>query len=687
LYVISPGIFIFSGSFSPDKKPLRGGTTMKKQYPVLFVQLLACMGAQSGLAAELSPQPIMMDEVVVTASRTEERIKDVSANLTVIDREELNQSTSRNVGDLFAEKGIGHIHKYPGYLNSISIRGFRTDTHGNDLQGHVLILLDGRRAGTGNAAKLLTQNVERIEIIRGPGAVQYGSAGMGGVVNIITRQGRKNSIFLEGDGGSFGTGEGSIGGTVKQNGFDFAGSFTYQTQGDYDTGSGDRYDNTGINYETGLSANLGYSFSKNNRLGLILTRFDVDDAGSPGYFDAPDLDNTTDKKNYSLDANYTGATPSGRYQWMARYFFGKDENIWKDPTGSNPNGWDDGIPSTNKTDQQGAQAQITGTFEASTLTTGFDWLDYDVQNSWTPNKTTYTNPALFLLGRTSFLDDRLTANIGLRYDWYDVKVEEPAGRDVDQTRFTPKVGLAWLVADEFKLRVQYAQGFMMPSADQLAADYTSFGSRVIGNPDLDPEKSSTYEGGLDYADNGLQVALTYFYTDFEDKIVTDYAVDGTMTGKNLGNATLSGFETGLSYDLGMPLGWNWEVRPYLNMTILTRYEDDTTGEDLQYVSGTNYATGLAVGNGDGFFCRFNVTYTGSQDVQDWQAGQYPTPTAKLSSSTVADLAVSWRLQENETWGAMTLRGELRNLFDKDYAYVKGYPMPGRNFFLGLRWEY
>lgn len=660
---------------------------MKKCYPVLFIQLLACMSVQSGLATESSPQATMLEEVVVTASRGAEAKKEVSANLTVIDREELGQSTSRNVGDLFAEKGIGHIQKYPGSLTSIGIRGFRTDTHGNDLQGHVLILLDGRRAGTGNVAKILTKNVERVEIIRGPGAVQYGSAGMGGVVNIITRKGQENSIFLEGGGGSFDTGEVSIGGTFKQNGFDFAGSFTYQTRGDYNTGSGERYYNTGINYETGMSANVGYSFTENNRLGLIFTRFEVDEAGSPGYFNANDLDNTTDKENYSVDANYTGATSSGRYQWMARYFFGKDENIWKDPTGSNPSGWDNGIPSTNKTDQQGAQAQVTGTFGASTLTAGFDWLDYEVENSWTPNKTTYTNPALFLLGKTAFLDKRLVANVGLRYDWYEVQVKEPAGRDEDQSRLTPKIGLAWMVMDDLKLRVQYAQGFMIPSANQLAADNTSFGSRVVGNPDLDPEKSTTYEGGLDFSRNGLNAVFTYFYTDFEDKIVTDYLADGSKTWKNLGNATVSGFETELSYDLGMPLGWNWEVRPYLNLTLLTKYEDDTTGEDLQYISGTNYSTGLIVGNGDGFFCRFNVTSAGSQDVQDWESGKYPTPVANLSSSTVADLAASYHFMENDSWGSMTLRGEIRNLFDEDYAYVKGYPMPGRSFFIGLRWEF
>ncbi len=683
-HFFGPGIFF---GFSPDiPSDQKEENPMNRLSSCTGLALLA-LATSPPLCAALETSPTMLDEVVVTASRSQESAASVSANLTVIDREELDQSQSRNVGDLFAEKGIGHIQKYPGSLTSIGIRGFRTDTHGNDLQGHVLVLLDGRRAGTGNVAKLLTRNVERIEIIRGPGAVQYGSAGMGGVVNIITRTGSSNSVSLEGGGGSFGEGEATIGATALAGKVDFAGTMTYQTRGDYDTGSGDRYPNTGINYQTGLSTNLGYSVSDNNRLGLIFTRFDVDRAGTPGYFDNVDLDDSSDKNNYSVDLKYDGATGSGQHQWMVRYFFGRDSNTWHNPLASNPDFWDSGMDSFNKTDQQGAQAQLTTGFKSATLTVGLDWLDYEVENSWTPNQTTYSNPTIFGLGRLALLDNRLTVNAGLRYDWYSVEVDQPAGRDEDETRFTPQIGLSWMVMENLKLRAQYAQAFMMPSADQLAADYSSFGSRILGNPGLDPEKSNTWEGGLDFAAHGLAASITWFYTDFEDKIVTDYLAGDIQTWKNLGDATMSGFELELGYDIGQALEWSWEVRPYLNMTLLTTYEDDETGQDLLYVSDSNYAAGLLVNNGDGIFCRLNVAYTGSQNVQDWQSELYPAPVVELSSSTVTDLAASWRFYQNDSTGSFTLRGEVRNLLDEDYAYVMGYPMPGRSFFASLRWDY
>ncbi len=629
----------------------------------------------------------VMDEVVVTAGRIEQPRKDVTANMTVVSREDIEQAAARDVGDLIAQLGLGHIQKYPSSLTSIGIRGFRTDTHGNDLQGHVLVLLDGRRAGTGNVAKILTKNIERIEIIRGPGAVQYGSSGIGGVVNIITRRGAGNSAMVEAGAGSFGEYEGSVGGTVLKNNFDFAGTLTLQTMDDYETGAGVTYDNTGYGMKTGISVNAGYSFAEGNRAGLVFTGFKVDEDGNPGYIGSIDLDDYTDKSNYSVDLRYDGRDAGGTYQWMARYFFGQDENEWSFPSGSNPDGWDFDTTSSNDTDQQGAQIQASGDFGMATLTTGFDWVRYKVENSWTPEETKYSNPALFLLGKAGLLDDRLVVTAGLRYDWYDVEVTRPAGRDESESHFTPSIGLAWLALDTLKLRARYAEGFVMPSADQLAADYVNWGTRTVGNPDLDPETSRTYEAGLDFDRSGFRGSLTYFVTDFDDKITTTYGADGSQTWINLGSASIDGLELELAYDIGVPLNLTWELKPYLNMTILTRYEDDETGDDLPYISGNTFSTGLVMADGRDWLCRFNVAYTGSQDVNDWASGAFPVPVVEMDSFVVADLVGSYRFFRSEKYGSWSVRGEVRNLFDEDYAYVLDNPMPGISFFGGLRWEY
>ncbi len=670
---------------------------MKKQISFLALSSLLMFEVSGALAVDGAEAPSRENGVVpgietvngktyltITASRVPEKKSEVSANLTVIDREEIEHSGVGSVADLIAEKGIGHIQKYPGALTSIGIRGFRTDTTGNDLQGHVLVLLDGRRAGTGNLAKIMTKNVERVEIIRGPGAVQYGSGGMGGVVNIITRQGRSNSAFVEGGGGSFGEAAVDVGGTAKGQGFDFSGAVSRFTEDDYKTGGGVTFANTGIDSQTGVSANVGYELTPGNRFGVIVTDFDADHVGDPGYLSANDTDNYNDKSNYSVDSRYNGQTSSGSYQWMGRYFFGKDKNSWVDPLASNASGWDNGIDSRNKTDQQGAQAQINGAFGVLHLTTGLDWLHYKVENSWSPQQTSYDNPAMFLLAKFGLFDDRVFVTGGVRQDWYSVEVEQPTGRNEDTSHSTPQAGLAWMVTDAIKLRGQVAQGFVIPSADQLAIDIEANGRRTLGNPELDPEKSLTWEGGADYTKSGLTGALTWFTTDFNDKIVRTSLPGNVTSYTNLGSAAINGVEGALSYDVGVPLRWAWEVRPFIDMTWLNRYEDEATGKDLTYISDLTLSTGLAFGDGAGFSGRVNVSYAGPQQVDDWE-DTYTV--VELDSFVVTDLMLSYRFLRSEKVGDFTVRGELRNLFDEDYAYVKGYPMAGRSVYVGLKWEY
>lgn len=659
-----------------------------KKSSIIFCSLIATNLIPLYQAAADTTDTTVLDEVVVSASRTEEAKKDVSANIEVITNEEIKESASTNVADLLAEKNLGHIQKYPGSNTSVSIRGLSTDVLGNDLQGQVLVLLDGRRAGSGNLSKFLTKNVERIEIIKGPGAVQYGSAGMGGVINIITKQAKENSAFIETGGGSFDTFETSAGWTTVKNNFDFSGAISYGSSGDYETGSGDTYSNTGVDSELGISANLGYTFAETQRIGLIVTGSKVDGAGSPEYFSDPDLDDSMDNHNYSADLNYKGATSDNSTSWFMRFFAGQDDNTWISPTASNPTLYDTGIDSTNTTDQMGAQAQLSHVFGATTLTGGIDWLDYDIENSYTPEETEYQNPAVFMLGKTLFLaQQNLALNYGLRYDWFHVSVIDPEGRDEDDDNLTPMVGIAWQFAQDWKLRTQYAEGFVVPSAEELAADYSTSYSTVVGNSDLEPEKSKTYEIGVDYDKNSFNASLTFFHTDYEDMITTDYLSDGSQTWTNIGEATLEGIETSFSYDIGSLLGVDWEIAPYISLTYFTDYTDEETGDNIEYMSDTQVSGGMHFSNGHGTYFRINVAYTGSQDVDDYESGTYPYPVIEMDPFTVVNLSAATKVYESATLGSFSVRGQITNLFDEDYAYVDGYEMPGIGFFVSLRWDF
>lgn len=632
-----------------------------------------------------SEKPQQMDEIVVSASRIEENISELASNMTVIDADEIRQSAADNLGDLLAEKGIGHIQKYPGNLTSIGIRGFRTDTHGNDLLGHVLILLNGRRAGTGNAAKIMTKNIERIEIIRGSAAVQYGSAAMGGIVNIITRRGDgKPSVSLEGSLGSNNYQEGSAGFSGRFGLFDFSGSYTSEDADEYDIGGGDRFDNT--DYENdNASLNFGINFLPGHRLGVIYSYFDANHSGNPNYINTIDLDDYTDKKNESIDIIYEGRTKGEMFSWMARYFNGKDDNEWHSPAASDPNGFDVGYPfSAQDTDFEGAQVQVTADLSFVTLTGGFDWAHYEMDSTWTPKKTEYKNPAGFLLAKSTFMDDRLILTGGIRYDDYKVEVNDDHREESDDN-WVFNFGIAYWLNDSLKLRANYGEAFIMPSADQLAANRPTWGGILRGNSSLDPESSRTYEAGLDFYYQPLTFSLTCFHTDFDDKIQSVSLAGGISSWDNIGSADISGIEGTITIDIGSIMKLPATLEIYGNFVYLPEYEDEDNN-DLLYISDWNLSYGLNLPDWQGFAARLNFAYTGEQDVQDWESG-WSAPVVEKGGFTVADLTMSKKIVDTDKYGDLTLRGEIRNLFDKEYSYVKGYPMPGRTFQIGCRYDF
>jgi vitamin B12 transporter len=463
--------------------------------------------------------PLRLPEVVVTSGRVSEIKQEVTANVTVVDEEEIRRSPADTLGGILAEQATGPIRRYPGNLTSVGLRGVRTETHSNDLRGHVLVLLDGRRVGTGNAAKIPARNIDRIEIVRGAAAVQYGSAAMGGVVNVITRQGKgRPGLAVEALYGSDSAWEGALFLSGEAHGIDAAGTVSGRTVDDYTTGEGEAYANTGLDREDAVSLNLGYTPVPGHRIGLVTVRTEIDHAGSPSYLSQNDLDDYTDGYNRSTDLSYEGGALEDLLSWKLRYFEGRDRSTWVDPVESNPDFFDDGIPSERNTELQGAQAQVSLDEDLFLLTAGFDWVDYEIENSWLPRKTRYENPSGFLLGKLRLLDRRLILNGGLRYDGYEVEVAEPAGRTETDDQLTPRVGAAFVVMEGLKLRANYGEAFVMPGTDQLAADYVAFGRRQIGNPDLEPETSWTLDAGIDFTRGAIEASLTGFATRYKDMI-------------------------------------------------------------------------------------------------------------------------------------------------------------------------
>jgi len=587
-----------------------------------------------------------LEEIVVTAGRVKEKKEDVTINITVVTEEQIQQSSAQDLGDLLAKQGF-MIREYPNSLISVEIRGFKTETHGNDLASNVLILINGRRAGTGNLAKIMMDNVERIEIIRGPGSVQYGASAMGGIVNVITKQGHgKPSVYAQGTLGSWDNQKFSAGASGQFKNFDFSFSGSSESQDDYNTARGDKYFNTGFDSKERISVNAGWTFVPDNRIGVTYTGYEGEGIGNPGRLSQNDLDNYVDHAINTVDFVYDGQTTDGFMIWNLRYFNGKDEYETFDPEnyGSKHKYFRD-------TDQQGAQAQLTVKWDHAHVTAGIDWTSYEITNSYTidGSENTYDNPAAFLMAKTKLFDDKLVLSVGGRYDRYDVDSDD--GQSTDETNWSSSLGAAYKFTPGLSVRVNYGEAFRMPTADQLYMydDYSAWGFGIwSGNPDLDPEKSKTYEIGLDFSKKSVSGGITYFHTNFEDKISYAYdPVDDVTRYENVDGATISGIEGTLQFDVGAFFYWSYELSPYASFTYLTEYEDEEEDEDLQYTPQWTASYGLCFANPDiGFVSKLNFAYIDEQDIIDYEG----TGETRLDSYTVADLTIAKTLFPSKKYG-------------------------------------
>ncbi|MEH0019518.1 MAG: TonB-dependent receptor [Desulfobacter sp.] len=623
-----------------------------------------------------------LGEVVVTANRVKESKKEVTASITVITQDEINLSGARDLGELLFKTGNVWVRQYPGALTPVGIRGFRTDTHGNDLLGKVLLLLNGRRAGTGNLAKIRTLNIERVEILRGPASVQYGSAGMGGIVNVITKRGKETpEAFVEAGIGSYDRKEASIGGAGMAGNFDMSGSYSYSTIDDYDTASGETYTNTAITGEETASVNLGYNFTPNNRIGLVYNHYDGNGIGNPGGFSSAfaDADDYKDSDNRSADLIYEGSLADKSFSWMARYFNGKDKDHWITEPGASS-------IYTIETGQQGAQAQLSWEGDILSLTGGMDWLDYDYDTSGTPSHSDYENTAGFLMAKLGLFDRRLIFSSGIRYDDYDVEIGNNEGGSQSTDNFAGNLGLAFQANDIIKLRAAWGQGFVMPAASQLAGSYESFGTTYSGNPDLNPEESRTIEGGVDVNWQAFNASATYFHTDYDDFIETVTTGVNTATWRNVDDGTIAGFEWELSFDMGRQFAWPYMVKPYFKGTFFTTYEDDSDGSDLSYIPESTLNYGLTVTDPGNFTANLNVAYYGKERVTDYNTS-FPYEEVEKDGGTAVDLTLIHTLVTTAQYGSLSVKGEILNIFDENIEYVLDYPQAGRTFFIGLRWDY
>jgi len=285
---------------------------------------------------------------------------------------------------------------------------------------------------------------------------------------------------------------------------------------------------------------------------------------------------------------------------------------------------------------------------------------------------------------------------GLRYDYFENNILSTPGitsvrpRKEDLDNVTARGGIVYKIPDSVSLKGNIGTAFRAPAPDELATDYvSSWGTRYIGNPNLKPEKSTSYDAGIEYSQDLFKGGVGFFHTDFKDKILSYY--DSTLsaqTFKNVDGASIQGIEANISYDVGLASGLNISIEPFTNITYHTRYssKDDLEinryGKTLLYTPKWTGAFGIRTGK-EKWDLRLIANYTGDEKAQDWNSAS-PTYGKAIDKGdfTVVNLKGSYRPIKN-----LEITASIENLFDRAYEYVLGYPMPRRTFVAGVKWVF
>lgn len=354
----------------------------------LFIVFLSGVAA----AADTQTGAYDMPALVVTAQEEKEGFdaaeKKTSSHRVVFDETDIANSPATTLSGFLQESGFAVIPgPTPFSDTSITIRGYDNGHHWNESSSRIIFLINGRRSGVNNIRQLALNNIQRIEIVRGPEMYMYSAGSPGGIVNIITKRGGDGILSgsLEAGAGSWDRykGEAAVNGSAS--GFDYSLACMYETFGDYKDGNGDKVTNSQTDNINAFNGGIGYTVQENHRIGIEYYYYDVDSAQRPQYWDEEEgvlkdpsyVDRTTNLVAFT----YNGESPDRRYNWNASYSMSRDEYISvSDPAKRHNQYW-----MGNKIETQQGKAGINYIGEMFDLATGADYIRYKTYNSGTPN--------------------------------------------------------------------------------------------------------------------------------------------------------------------------------------------------------------------------------------------------------------------------------------------------------------
>ena len=548
----------------------------------------------------------VLPEGFITATGRYEPINRIAGTVQVIHQDRIEKSTALSVGELLSENAVGFMSEWTPGQTSINIRGAASEGQGRDFRSQVLVLINGHRAGTANVSKLSNADIQRIEIVRGPSSVIYGSQNMGGVINIILKNGRTApGGFIQGELGSWELLEGQAQyGGVTEGGFDYYGGVAASSRNNYAVAGGKTEENTGWKRFSGTGV-FGYQIDENNRIDITGRTDGIYDAGFRG--SAANLYANDTRTNTTVDVSVTGNTPDRKAGYFFQAYYANDVDALNNPS---PFSQLNTFPNRTTIDYNRRQLDIVGTrfqpnfnlWKGNQLLVGLDWERSWVrsdrnrrggtavrQTSPQDNNQTENVFALYLEDSQSLFDDKLVVRGGMRQTFGNTALDWTPFAPTLITGTTNYQVTTWTAGGTFQatdwlgFRAGASTGFRAPTATEFGANFTTtpIGTTIFGNPNISPETSQQWEVGSTLTWDGGRFDAVLFQNVIANRItaVTISNVGGRISQQyqnNPSNIVVQGLEFQAeadilkSFKLEVDESWNWRMfgNGYYNLQMI-----------------------------------------------------------------------------------------------------------------------
>ncbi|HSN68811.1 MAG TPA: TonB-dependent receptor [Thermoanaerobaculia bacterium] len=595
----------------------------------------------AGTPADPQQLPVAHQEIVVTASAAPELVRETPASVTVINREEIERSASRDLGELLRRvPGLTLARSgSAGKLASLFTRGGSSK--------HTLVLWNGIEVNNPffsgyDFGHFSTAGIDRVEVVRGPFSALYGSDAVSGVINVLTNPGG-TFASAELQGGGRGLRNGRIGGAGGSGGWHASGSLEARRDDGF-APNDDLEQKSGVG-DLRFSGSAGWAAGARLRLNEYETGIPrVVDGGGSGFIPSLERRESAEEIELAVPIQFS----RGRTQWEVLASRADRKETFEDPLDPFARLWAE-------TDVETSRASVTARVDRGRhmIVAGGEWesASVDDASSYGTNLESRSRT-----GRGVFVEDRaslpmgrgaLEVSAGTRYDSFDTF----------GGHLSPRASAAFLIGRQ-KIRAGWGEAFRAPAIGEL---YFPF----FGNPDLEPERSTSWELGWDGESEAGRISATLFSNDFDQLIVYDNVRNRF---ENVGAGRADGLEVGAETALGERLriaaSWTW-----------LRTEEQETG--LPFLRRPEQSGSLSARWSSGpWAAGASLVHVGERaDLTDL----FPWGRVTADAYTTADLVLERRI------GADVVPFvKVENAVDETYEEVFGYPSPGRRAIVGVR---